>query len=115
MVPVRHSALGTLFDFSFTEFLTLSIIRILYGVAVAAVGLLVMFIALAGFQRSFLTGLGTLVIAGLLFVLTIVIVRVWLEAAVVFFRIADNTAEIAEHAARIAVNTASQTHPSGAP
>jgi len=100
--------LTMLLDFSFTEFLTLKVVRALYVLAIGGAGILALLIAYAGFQRSFLSGLGGLLVAAVLFLVVVVLVRIWLEATVVFFRVADNTAEIAEQAAAISVNTGKQ-------
>lgn len=107
--------LSGLLDLSFTEFITLKIIKWLYIAAILGVGLLGLFMVLAGFGEGFLMGLGWLIVVALLAVMAITVIRVWLEAVVVFFRIADNTTELAEHGARIAVNTSnggkSRGHP----
>ena len=97
--------IATLFDFSFTEFLTLKVVRLVYAVAVLGGGLAAAGIGLVGFGRSVLTGLWTLLLATFLYLLGLVITRMWLEAAVVFFRLADSAAEVGEQAAQIALNT----------
>lgn len=102
--PGYAGVLATLFDFSFSEFITLKMLKVLYALVIAALGLLALLFVFAGFQLSFLTGVGSVVGAGVLFLLAVTLARIWLEAAVVFFRIAENTAEVAEHAAAIAVS-----------
>lgn len=110
---MRQAAfVSALLDTSFSEFITLKIIKWLYLAAMLGVGLLGLFLAFAGFAQGFLIGLGSLIVVALVSVLAITVIRVWFEAAVVFFRIAENTAEVAEQAAAIAVNTAAQpSHP----
>lgn len=84
--------LGSLFDFSFTEFVTTKIIKILYGLCIvfsAIGGLAVLFSGLA--MKSF-GGFLLAVIGGpLMFLLYVIISRVWLELVIVIFRIAENT------------------------
>jgi hypothetical protein len=87
--------LGALFDFSFSEFLTPKIIKILYGIGLvlAAIGALV-FIG-AGFHRGAAAGIIFLIISPLVFLLYALGVRVYLEILIVLFRIAGWVEEIA--------------------
>ena len=87
--------LGTLFDFSFSEFLTPKIIKILYaiGLVLAAIGALV-FIG-AGFHRGAGAGVIFLIISPVVFLLYALGVRIYLEVLLVLFRIAGRVDEIA--------------------
>jgi hypothetical protein len=87
--------LGTLFDFSFSEFLTPKIIKILFaiGLVLAAIGAL-WFIG-AGFHHSAVAGVIFLIISPLVFLLYALGVRVYLEILTVLFRIAGRVDEIA--------------------
>jgi len=87
--------LGALFDFSFSEFLTPKIIKILYGIGLvlAVIGALV-FIG-AGFHRGAAAGIIFLIISPLVFLLYALGVRVYLEILIVLFRIAGWVEEIA--------------------
>jgi hypothetical protein len=85
-----------LFDFSFKEFVTPKIIKILYGLgiflaAIAALGLIV-----RGFDNSFLKGLLILIVSPFVFIVYTILVRIWLEIVIALFRIADNVGEIAK-------------------
>ncbi len=102
--------LSGLLDLSFTEFITLKIIKWLYLMAILGVALLGLFVVLAGFAQGLLMGLGSLIVVALFGLVAITVIRVWLEAAVVFFRIADNTTEITEQSAAIAVSLAKGTN-----
>jgi hypothetical protein len=84
-----------LFDFSFSEFLTPKIIKVLYGIGLvlAAIGA-VMFI-IAGFHRGIGAGIVFLVLAPLVFLLYTLAARVYLEILIVIFRIAGWVEEIA--------------------
>jgi len=88
--------LATLFDFSFSEFVTIKIIKLLYGLAMffAAIGALAAIIS--GFGSGALTGVITLIVSPLIFLLYVILARVWLEIVIVIFRIAENTKEIAD-------------------
>lgn len=87
--------LGTLFDFSFSEFLTPKIIKILYaiGLVLAAIGALV-FIG-AGFHRGAGAGVIFLIISPVVFLLCALGVRIYLEILLVLFRIAGRVDDIA--------------------
>lgn len=86
---------GTLFDFSFSEFLTPKIIKILYaiGLVLAAIGALVFIVA--GFHRGAGAGIIFLIISPVVFVLYALGVRIYLEILLVLFRIAGRVDEIA--------------------
>jgi hypothetical protein len=68
--------IATLFDFSFTEFLTLKVVRLVYAVAVLGGGLAAAGFSLVGFGRSVLTGLWTLLLGTFLYLLGLVISRI---------------------------------------
>ena len=55
-----------------------------------------------GFDRSVLAEFVALAAAGVPFFVSLIWVRVWFEAATVFFQIADHAAEVVEQAAEIA-------------
>jgi hypothetical protein len=86
---------GTLFDFSFSEFLTPKVIKVLYaiGLLLAAIGALVFIVA--GFHRGAGVGIIFLVISPVVFVLYALAVRIYLEIMLVLFRIAGRVDEIA--------------------
>jgi len=101
---VAKGFLASVFDFSFTSFITSKLIRLLYGVAVGVAGLaaLVVFTVLvgAGFCQSAAAGVGAIVlgflVGPLVFFLIALYARVALELTMVMFRIAEHTASIAE-------------------
>jgi len=88
---------GTLFDFSFSEFVAIKVIKLLYvlGVLLAAFGAISVIVK--SFASSTLTGVIVLIISPLIFLLYLILIRIWLEVLIVIFRIADNIKEIAEH------------------
>lgn len=92
---------GKLFDFSFETFITPSIIKVLFILILVVIGLGALGMVIAAFTQSALAGLATLIIGvpigGFLYIL---FARVWLEIIVVLFRIEENTAAMAEQAAR---------------
>lgn len=94
----RRGFFGRVFDLSFHEFITPSIIKVLFIISIVVIGLGVLALIITGFA----TGAGT----GVLFViggliggfLAILYVRVILELFIVFFRIHDNTEEMVKSA-----------------
>ena len=86
-----------LFDFSFTRFITLKFIRVIYIILVAMiglVGLLLFFVSLASGH-----GVGGVFVAfsavPLFTLFWIIVTRLTLEGIVVIFRIGENTTRIA--------------------
>jgi hypothetical protein len=86
-----------LFDFSFSEFVTTSVIRVVYALLVvfAALAALAIFVSLAA-QGGGGVVVG-LILAPLLFLLYVLIARIYLEVLIVLFRIAESTEETATH------------------
>lgn len=83
----------SLFDFSFTSFVTTRIIGVLYALMIA-VGVLCLLVAIFPvFTMSGVSEAGKL--APFVFVLYVVIARVFCEVIIVLFKIADNTAILA--------------------
>ncbi|NIM96020.1 MAG: DUF4282 domain-containing protein [Anaerolineales bacterium] len=86
-----------LFDFSFSVYITEDLIRVLYIFAIA----LAIVAAIAGiiyaFTIGFWNGIVGLLIAPILFFVYIFFARVAAEFAIVIFRVADYTRQIAEN------------------
>jgi hypothetical protein len=98
---------GSLFDFSFSSYVTPKLIKIIYGI-VMAVSALVAFIFVVGAFRAN-AGLGVLVlfvIAPLFFFFYIILYRVLLEVVMAVFRIAENTTIMAAAASPAATTSA---------
>lgn len=98
--------LKSLFDFSFSHFITSKIIKFLYGISIAFGGLGALFFLIDGIRSAFGRGrstqegililIGLVIVTPLLFLLYTMFVRVYLEVIIVIFRIAEHTAEIAK-------------------
>jgi hypothetical protein len=87
---------GRLFDLSFNEFITTKIIKVLYVIAMVASafgGLAVMFGMFA--SKTFFGVVGGLIAGPVLFLVYVILARVWMEVVIVLFRIAENTAKLA--------------------
>jgi hypothetical protein len=96
---------SALLDFSSTEFVTTRLVKAIYVLAVVLGGVLGLVGVAYALSRSLLVGLLATFVACAVFAVLVLAVRIWLEALLVFFRLADHTAEMLEHEAAIAMNT----------
>jgi hypothetical protein len=93
----KGSFLQALFDFSFNHFFTPKIIKPLYGLSMVSAGLIAVLFIIFGFSAS--TGFGILALligAPLIFLLTVICTRIYLELMIAIFRIADTLANRGE-------------------
>jgi len=84
-----------LFDFSFSSFVTLDIIKILYILAVAFLGIVALTILFGGAVGGSAGFLLALIFATIWFLLNVIWVRVGLELIIVIFKIWENTSFLA--------------------
>lgn len=96
--PGERGFLGSLFDFSFSSFVTPKIIKVLYVLFTIWTGLIGLTILVIGFRTGGVAGgLFTLIIIEPIFILlTLGVYRVVLEAFMVLFRIYEETKKIRE-------------------
>jgi uncharacterized protein DUF4282 len=94
--------LSSLFDMSFTTFVTSKLISLLYAMAIAFAALVAAALLVSGFSQGTLVGLLMLIVAPLVFLATIIYARVILEIMIVVFRMAEHLAEIAQQGRRAA-------------
>jgi hypothetical protein len=81
-----------LFDFSFHRPVTPKMLKFLYILSVLFAGLLALVLVLVGFETSLWLGIVALLIgAPVVFLLTVIFTRVFLEMFLVVFRLADHT------------------------
>jgi Domain of unknown function (DUF4282) len=86
---------ASLFDYSFSSFITPRIIKILYVLTTIVLALWTLAIVFVAFRSSSALGILTLVIFGpLYFVIAMIYARVLLELLIVFFRIHSDVEEI---------------------
>jgi len=87
--------LASLFDYSFSSFITSKIIKVLYVLSTIIIGLTTLLLVLAAFNASSGAGLLTLVIIGpLFFLISMIYTRVLLELLMVIFRIHEDVRDI---------------------
>jgi hypothetical protein len=82
-----------LFDFGFTKFITPSIIKVLYIIGIAGIAACYLFLVITAlFGANTLTFIGWLIGGAVGALISIVILRVYLELTVALVRVAQNTA-----------------------
>ncbi len=97
-MPAQLGFVSGLFDFSFTNFITTKVIKVLYGIWLVG---LVLFI-LGGFGTAIMGMVNGAILQGFLMVLVVpvaavlylIIGRIYFELIIVAFRIAENLTEI---------------------
>jgi hypothetical protein len=87
---------SSLFDVSFSEFITPKIIKIVFILGIIGSGISAISMIATAFAKSTGMGIVTLVIgAPLVFILMVIAIRIYLELIIIFFRISDNIAKLA--------------------
>lgn len=79
----------TLFDFSFSEFIVPKVIQTLFVIGILGAAIGAFFFIAWGFKASFFAGLLTIILSPVVFVIYVILVRVYLEVVMVLFRISD--------------------------
>jgi len=82
---------GCLFDLSFSELITLKIIRVLYIIGITLAALAGVYLVVEAFLHTFGTGLLLVICAPVVFVLLVICCRVKMELLLTLFRIEENT------------------------
>ncbi len=86
----------SLFDFSFSSFITGRIIRFLYGLSVAISAIVALVAVVSSFMMSSVAGVLMLLIgAPVLFLVSVIYARVMLEIIMVIFSISGNVSRLA--------------------
>ncbi len=92
----QKNFIGSIFDFSFSSFITTKLIKFLYGASMVLSAIIAVILIFIGFGYSIVLGIITLlIIAPLIFFVLIIIARVELEIMIVLFTIAENMNKIA--------------------
>ena len=98
-----RSFVESLFDFSFTSFITPRLIKVLYAVILIFITIGVIALVISGFSRGAAPGFLFLFIIGPLYaVLLVISARIYLELVIAVFRIVDLLSEIAEQGRKAA-------------
>lgn len=97
--------IGSVFDLSFTEFVTTRLIKILFVLAIIGSGIETLVVLLGSLAGGVASGLLGLILSPFIFLILVVLSRVWLELVIVAFRIAENTGRMANACQCEAVQT----------
>ncbi len=98
--PAHHphkGFLGSLFDFTFHEFIFTRVVKFLFGLSIAAALVASISLIVAGFATNPKAAIAAVVFSPVFFVLYVLLARVTLEVLVVIFRIAEVLEEISEN------------------
>jgi hypothetical protein len=96
---------GTLFDTSFSSFITTKFIRVLYVVLILLVAVGSLFgvfgvsTALSEFMPWVIAFVLALPVTAVLFLVYVILARIWLEIIIVVFRMAENIQKMADRSA----------------
>jgi Domain of unknown function (DUF4282) len=86
-----------LFDFSFSQFIALRVVGVLYGFIVILAGLATLVYIGTSLSRDFTSGIIALIVGPLFCLTYLIFIRIGLELMIVVFKIADNTSRILEN------------------
>ena len=89
--------LSTLLDFSFEEFISIDVIRVLYAVSILLAAIAVIVGVIAAFTNDITVGIGALILAPIVLFVYVLFARVLMEFFIVIFKIADHLKEIEEN------------------
>jgi hypothetical protein len=95
--PSGKPPFSAIFDFSFTEFISIDLIRLLYVFAFIVAALAMVGAIFAGFSNGLSWGIGSIIIAPVVFFVIIFVARIVLEMMIVLFRIEQYTKQTAEN------------------
>lgn len=92
---MERGFMGELFNMDFTSFITVRLIKVLFILSIVVFGLIGLGMLISGFGMMAFskgTGLMTIVLAPIVFFIGVIYSRMFLELAIVLFRIESNTA-----------------------
>lgn len=96
---------ASLFDFSFTEFITPKLIKFLYGLGMLLGAVMAVVSIVAGFAQHWAAGILLLILSPVIFLLYVIGARVWLELLILWFRFVEHAGAIAKNTGEIARKT----------
>lgn len=91
----RNGFIGSLFDFSFSNFITTRIIAVLYGIGLLVAVIYTIFVVAWGFTLDTWLGILLLLLSPVVFIIFAILARVYMEIIIVVFRIAEYVRDIA--------------------
>lgn len=97
----RKGFIGSLFDFSFSSFVTPKVIGIVYGIGIFLTTLGIFGIIIGGFSQGFFKGLFSLILSPLIGLVWLLFIRIVLEGLIAGIKTADNTSKMTEYIKQI--------------
>jgi hypothetical protein len=95
-MPNRRGFFEALFDLSFTDLITTKIVKVLYVIAMAGVGLATLLFIIGSFADKVGYGILALLFSPLIILVGIIIARLYAEMTIILFRIAEYVRDISE-------------------
>ena len=92
----KKSFLAGLFDLSFSEFVTIKVIKVIYFLLIVLSAIYAIVFIGAGFGQSGGAGFVALILSPLVFLLAVLYFRICMELVIVIFRIGENTTKLVE-------------------
>lgn len=86
---------ASLFDMTFSSFITVKIVQLLYWLAIIFNALVCLGLVIVASDQDGGAAVIMLILAPIIFIILTIFARVYLETTIVLFKIADNTGEIA--------------------
>lgn len=97
VVSTSRGFFGSLFDLSFTNFITTKVIKFLFVLAIILAGLAAIgMIAFSNNPYNNIPPALSIILAPIVFFIYVLLARVWMEIIIVMFRMAEHLAEIAQ-------------------
>ena len=87
----------TMFDFSFSQFVTTKVIKFLLVIAMILAAIIAISVIVSGFVAAWWKGLIVLILSPVIYLLIMLVFRIYLELIIVIFRIAENLVSIKEN------------------
>ncbi len=95
--PIPPGFFRKLFDTSFSEFITPTIIRVLYILILVMITIGALIVFIAGLARGGSGALVSLIVVPIGYLIYVILARVYMEILIVLFRIHESAAEIARN------------------
>ena len=87
---------AALFDFSFTSFITIKLVKFIYILNLIGIAIGMLAIIGMGFANGFMSGIVSIILAPVFGLLMTMLARVWMEMVIVMFRISDDVNKISK-------------------
>jgi hypothetical protein len=91
----QSPGMSALFDLSFTRFVTIGVVKIVYILGMVVLAILLLLMLIGAFSQGVGMGLLALIVLPIVGFLELLFLRIWLEIIVCMFRIAQNTTVMA--------------------